>query len=116
MPCVDDFGIIDRDLTPGEVFVDYTPGEYGCVSIDDDYVNDWWDGLSGLKCYNMSLAQPQMGLSRWGITLLPPQSLSGFLAIIEGERRYRSDGQLRLLAQQVRRAIEKNRFMIHYGV
>ena len=45
------------------------------------HIDDWWDKLVLLKTYFHSLDRPEFGLARWGITLIPPESLSGFQEI-----------------------------------
>ena len=44
MPCVHDFGIVE-DVTALPEDIGYEPERYGCVWIDDDYLDDWWSRL-----------------------------------------------------------------------
>lgn len=91
--------------------------KYQCVCIDDDlYINDWWDKLVLLKTYSDNLNCPIFGLSRWGITLIPPESLPGFQAIVLSDKRINEDIHLRELADKIQDAINRNKFMIHIGV
>lgn len=111
-----EFGIID-DFQPNQKYTAYEPEKYHCVAIDDDeYIDDWWERLLMIRTYNMSLEQPQWALSRWGITLIPPESLPALLEIIAEDNRIYWDDSLVELADLVRQAITKNKYMIHYGM
>ncbi len=94
----------------------YDPEKYQCVCIDDDiYIDDWWDKLVLLKTYFHSLDRPEFGLARWGITLIPPESLPGFQELVLSDRRINEDAHLRELADKIQDAISRNKFMIHYS-
>ena len=66
--------------------------------------------------YFHSLDRPEFGLARWGITLIPPESLPGFQEIVLSDRRINEDAHLRELAVKIQDAISRNKFMIHFGV
>lgn len=111
-----EFGIIDN-FAPDKKYNEYEPEKYHCVAIDDDrYMNDWWDSLFMIRTYNMSLEQPQWALSRWGITLIPPESLPALLSIVSQDKRIYEDKNLVRLAEKIQAAIEEHKYMIHYGV
>ena len=110
-----EFGIID-DFQPNQKYTIYEPEKYHCVAIDDEYIDDWWERLLMIRTYNMSLEQPQWALSRWGITLIPPESLPALLEIIAKDKRIYWDDNLVELADLIRQAIIENKYMIHYGV
>ena len=114
-----EFGIIEnfdrkRDYTP------YTPEKYHCVALDDDvYMNDWWDALLHIDTFNVyapHILHPQKALSRWGITIIPPYSLPGLLDVVCSDKRYLCDPRLTALAMLIQQAIERGKYMIHYGV
>ena len=87
------------------------------MCIDDAiYIDDWWDKLVLLKTYFHSLDCPEFGLARWGITIIPPDSLPGFQEIVLSDKRINEDVQLRELADKIQDAINRNKFMIHFGV
>ena len=110
-----EFGIIE-DIIKTQNF-SYTPEKYQCVCIDDDiYIDDWWDKLVLLKTYFHSLERPEFGLARWGITLIPPESLPGFQDIVLSDRRINEDIHLRELADKIQEAINRGKFMIHFGI
>lgn len=87
------------------------------MPIDDEvYIEDWWDKLALLKTYFHNLNRPDFGLARWGITLIPPESLPAFQEIVIADRRINSDEQLISLADKISEAIRRNKYMIHFGV
>ena len=113
------FGIIECFDEYGD-YTEYAPERYNCVAIDDDkYLNDWWDFLLEIDTFNVyeaHILQPQKALSRWGITIIPPNSLPKMLNIVVSDKRYRRDKRLVAFARLIRQAIEGGKYMIHYGV
>ena len=55
-------------------------------------------------------------VARWGITIIPPDSLPGFQEIVLSDKRINEDVHLRELAGKIQDAINRNKFMIHFGV
>lgn len=115
MPCVAEFGIIDT-FEVNKDYSDYEPEKYRCISIDDDFINDWWSGLVLIKTYHHSYNRPELALARWGVTLIPPESLEQFYEIVTNDRRSKSSKQLVELIVLIRKAKEEEKWMIHYGV
>jgi len=114
---VAEFGIIDNieEIIDGRI--SYDPIKYGCVSIDDDiYIDEWWDKLVLMKTYFHSLERLEFALARWGITLIPPESLPIFYNIVITDKRINDDDNLVALANKIKEAMDKDKFMIHYGV
>ncbi len=110
-----EFGVIE-DIGETKEY-SYDPEKYQCVYIDDDiYIDDWWDKLVLLKTYFHSLDRPELGLARWGITIIPPDSLPGFQEIVLADKRINEDVHLRELADKIQDAISRNKFMIHFGI
>ena len=110
-----EFGIIEDIMETREY--SYNPEKYHCVSIDDEvYIEDWWDKLVLLKTYFHNLNRPDFGLARWGITLIPPESLPAFQEIVMADGRMNRDEQLVALADKIGEAICKEKYMIHFGV
>ncbi len=111
-----EFGIIDNfDVTKN--YSSYEPEKYHCVYIDDDqYIDDWWERLALMKTYFHCFSRPEFGLARWGVTLIPPESLPAFQDIVVSDARINKDKQLVLLAQMIQKAIEEKKYMIHFGV
>ena len=110
-----EFGIIEDIMETREY--SYNPEKYHCVSIDDEvYIEDWWDKLVLLKTYFHNLNRPDFGLARWGITLIPPESLPAFQEVAIADRRMNRDGQLAALSDKISEAIRREKYMIHFGV
>ncbi|MBE6933047.1 MAG: hypothetical protein E7464_06700 [Ruminococcaceae bacterium] len=114
-----EFGIIENFNEKGD-YTKYAPEKYGCVAIDDDkYLNDWWNALLEIDTFNVyskRILQPQKALSRWGITIIPPKSLPQLLDIVISDKRFRRDKRLQAFALLIQQAIERGKYMIHYGV
>jgi hypothetical protein len=110
-----EFGIID-EIDYSKDYGTYEPEKYNCVSINDDYISDWWGKLTGIKTYFHSTDRPECALARWGVTLIPPESLPTFLAIVLADKRIQNDTHLIELSKKIEDAIEKDKFMIHFGV
>ena len=122
-----DFGIIDnfdksRDYSEyknGETYQDKVK-EHNCVKITDNIINFWWNSLTAMKSYFHCFDRPATALARWGVTLIPPESLGVFYNIIENDTpveffdKY-AEVVTRLL-NLVERAKHENKFVIHYGV
>lgn len=110
------FGIIDCFDETKDYGV-YEPERYHCVVIDDERcIDDWWNRLALMKTYFHCFSRPEMGLARWGVTLIPPESLPAFEEIVISDHRINEDGQLVLLAQLIQKAIREGKYMIHFGV
>jgi hypothetical protein len=115
MPCVAEFGIID-ELEKEKDYSQYEPEKYHCVAIDDDFINDWWNDLALIKTYFHSYNRPEFALARWGVTLIPPESLEPFYNIVSTDQRSKSSRELIDLMVLLRKAIAENKYVIHYGV
>lgn len=111
-----EFGIVE-EIEYGKNYSEYKPEEFDCVVIDDDiYLNDWWDRLCEMKTYFHSTDRAKTGLARWGVTLIPPESLLTFKNIVIDDPHICNDNQLIALADKIEIAIHENKFMIHFGV
>lgn len=107
------FGIIDK-IDPAKDYFEYEPKKYNCVCIGDDiYIDDWWGCLTTMKTFFHCINRPS---SRWGITLIPSESLPIFEDIVITDKRINTDEHLADLANKIREAITANKYMIHYGV
>ena len=111
-----EFGII-KQLNFDKDYSEYQPEKYDCIAIDDDeYINDWWDKLLLIKTYFDSMSRPEYALARWGVTIIPPESLPAFQQIVLEDRRINKDDNLVELVNKINKAIKENKHMIHYGV
>lgn len=110
-----EFGILES-VEYGRDYNDYEPEKYGCVAISDSYLDGWWARLAQMQTYFHNTNRPATALARYGVTLLAPQALPQLLAIVEQEAQCTADPQLTLLADKIREAIARQKFMIHFGV
>lgn len=116
MPCVAQFGIIDKFEKDKDYSSKYEPERYNCVAIDDDILNDWWDELILIKTYFHNYSRPNFALARWGVTIIPPESLESFYRIVLTDRRSKTSNELIDLIILLKKAISENKYVIHYGI
>ena len=71
-----------------------------------------------MKTFFHNLSRPELGLARWGVTLIPPESLPAFQDIVISDKRMDEDENENLvaLANLIKEAIEKQKYIIHFGV
>ena len=91
-------------------------GEEEDEYYDDDYLDDWWSRLELIPTFFHTLDRPELGLARYGITLIPPESLPALEEIVLSDRRIQTDEQLVELSRVLREAIRRKKHMIHFGV
>lgn len=109
-----EFGIIDHFDSNGDYIIDEA---IQLVYIDDDlYINDWWNKLLAMKTFFQDLNKPAQALDRWGITIIPPESLPIFQNIVLTDRRIKTDSHLIELVNLIDYAIRNKKYMVHYGV
>lgn len=121
------FGIID-DI---DIYKDYSLfsegmsfqdclSKYRCIAIPDDIINDWWAGFTVIKTYFHCLSRPETALARWGVTIIPPESLDAFADIVKNQTGERFSALCRseidLLLALIEQAKQENKHVIHYGV
>lgn len=116
MSCVAQFGIINKFEKDKDYGSNYEPQKYNCVAIDDDILNDWWKDLTLIKTYFHCYSRPNFALARWGVTLIPAESLEAFYNIVSKDKRSKSSMELVNLMILLRKAISEDKYVIHYGV
>ena len=121
------FGIID-DFDEQKDYGDFSDAlsyddilkKYHCIALPDIIINDWWDNLIHMKSYYEKYGRPETALSRWGTTLIPPESFDLFTEIIKTRTNERylllCETELTALLSLIKQAKCKNKFVIHYGV
>lgn len=110
-----EFGTI-KDFNTEKDYSDYEPEKYNCVSINDDYINEWWDKLVLIKTYFHCYNRPSLALARLGVTLIPPESLEAFYDIVCTSYNHNSLEDLLNLMRLIRKAIVEDKYIIHYGI
>ncbi|WP_316569491.1 short-chain dehydrogenase [Neobacillus sp. YIM B06451] len=115
MPCVHEFGVIDV-LDKQANFQEYNPDKYNCISVHDDIIETLVDRLTSMKTYFHSLGRPEFGLAYYGITIIPPESLSFFYEVVSASSDFKKSEELAELAAKIIQGSEERKYMIHYGV
>lgn len=110
-----EFGIVE-DINIEQNFNNYSPQKFNCISVDDDIINDLYEHLSIMKTYYHSLDRPEFGLANWGITIIPPQSLSLFYDVVASSKIIKKSIELNDLATKINQAKKEQKYMIHYGI
>jgi hypothetical protein len=111
-----EFGIIDNFDTEKDYGASYEPEYYHCIAICDDALNDWWARLTEMKSYFHSFNRPATALARWGITLIPPESLSLLIDIMNTETKSEFQQDAIEIVELLERAKSEKKFVIHYGI
>lgn len=110
-----EFGLIDN-ITIQINFDEYSPKKYNCILVDDDIVEILFESLLEMKTYFHSLDRPEFGLAYYGVTIIPPDSLSFFYNAITSSRYFKNSVELNKLALIIQQAIKEEKHMIHYGI
>jgi len=112
---VHEFGIIDNTENVKRN-IGYEPQKYNCISVDDEIIIDLNENLSIMRTYFHSLERPEFGLAYWGITIIPPESLSMFFDVVTSSTLYKKSAELNELTSKILQTKEENKFMIHFGI
>lgn len=121
-----EFGIIsnfDKDKDYSEVesggFLEMLK-RYNCIRIPDEMINDWWGDLTEIDTYYHHYNNPQKALARWGVTLIPPESLEQFIAVVKTKTDPNFEAEwpseLKNLIELFQKAIKESKYIIHFGV
>lgn len=110
-----EFGIIKK-LDHSKDYSSYEPERYNCIAVNDEYITDWWEQLVTMKTYFHCMDRPNFALARWGVTIIPPESLPTLLNIVLSDKRFGTDDNLVDLARKIQEAIQLKEYMIHFGV
>lgn len=111
-----EFGIID-ELDPQKDYGEsYEPEQYHCIAIHDDALNDWWDDIQDIRTYFHCYNRPETALARWGVTLIPPESLQRFIAVIQTKTVHDYMNDALEIIELLEMAKRQGKFVIHYGV
>ena len=87
--------------------------EYNYVEISDDYVGKWAESLFEMPVFWHEINRPSKGLARYGITLIPPESLQIFYRVVKKDENV---DEVRELMKMVEEAIKENKYIIHFGI
>ncbi len=107
-----DFGIISEAITDSDDFQSYEPEKYGCIKIDDDYIENLIPLFLEIPTFFHHLSQKETGLDYFGITLIPPKSCKSFAEVFKAQK----SSVYSELVELLEKAAKENRFVIHYGL
>jgi hypothetical protein len=104
------FGIMQTAPKPGEWYVDYEPRKYRCLFVRDDHVEKVVADWCGIDGYWHTLDAPAKGLAYTGITLIPPDSLPAWTALIQDTAEWSG------LKELLGKAFAEGKWIIHFGI
>jgi hypothetical protein len=127
MPCEHNFGIIENfdkqkaydNLDEFDVFPDVFPNAlkaYGCANINDDALNDWWPRIENMAVYWHTYSRPGKALARYGVTLIPPESLDLFYSIVKDNTQSKFSEQAAAVLAVIDKAKRNGKYVIHFGI
>ena len=105
-----EFGIMKELPQAGCRYDEYIPEKYDCISIDDDIVEVFANGLLDVDMHWHTIDVTGEGLAYCGITLIPPASLGSVIDMIDGFE------ELLELRELFNQAQQKNLYVIHFGI
>ena len=105
-----EFGIMMNNPRQSERYDEYEPWKYECISVDNKYLEGVVERLSSIDFYWHTLSVKGKGLAYCGVTLVPPCSLKAFIDSIA------DIPELCELKKLFKKALDKNKWVIHYGI
>lgn len=105
-----EFGIMDQAPQSGARYDAYEPGRYRCISVEDADLENIVADFRHIDCCWHSPDVKEKGLAYCGVTLIPPASHRAFLDALGGA------AALSPLRALFRKAMEENRWIIHFGL
>ncbi len=105
-----EFGIMQVPPEKGKRYDEYEPQKYNCISVDDVYLENIVANFDHIDFYWHTLDVKGMGLAYCGVTLIPPSAIKAFVDVIEDVY------GLFELKELSEKAIEENKWMIHFGL
>ena len=105
-----EFGIMMDAPQQGKRYDEYEPWKYTCISVDDAYLEGVVERLSSIDFYWHTLSVKGKGLAYYGVTLVPPCSLKAFIDVIA------DNSELSELKKLLEKALNNNKWVIHYGL
>ena len=98
------------EYSSAERYDEYEPWKYECISVDDKDLEGVVERLSSIDFYWHTLSVKGKGLAYCGVTLVPPCSLKAFIDSIA------DIPELCELKKLFKKALDKNKWVIHYGI
>lgn len=107
-----EFGIMQNKPMDKEIFNEYEPNKYNCISIDDAFIEPILIELQNVNCYWHTLENKVKGLAYCGITLIPPESMD----LLKNILLHQDNIEYIDLISLVNKAKEENKYIIHFGI
>lgn len=112
-----DFGIIsqfdsDKNYSHFSEPFESLYAKYHCVSVADDDVNQWISLTSHIPTFGGCAQMPSHGINHYGITIIPPSSISLLLELLLSQQNSSIDALVLLL----RDALQQNFHVICFGI
>ena len=105
-----EFGIMKNNPKPSVRYDAYEPQKHNCISVDDDYIEVVAPRLNNVEFYWHCLDTPAKGIAYYGITLIPPASMEPMIEVIKPV------DELSDLIQLLQKALNENKWVIHFGL
>lgn len=105
-----EFGIMQNAPKQGKRYDEYEPQKYNCISVNDDCLENIIANFNNIDFCWYTLDVKEKGLAYCGITLIPPSSIPSFIEVIKGV------SGLSELKELSEKALEENKWMIHFGL
>lgn len=83
------------------------------VTISDDCVCSWIEPLFEMPTFWHEMSRPNKGLTHYGITLIPPESLLAFREVVKRDIHI---NEVKKLLNLIDSAIKGDKFIIHFGI
>ncbi|MCL2556631.1 MAG: hypothetical protein FWE03_06445 [Firmicutes bacterium] len=117
-----EFGIIEK-IDQSKDYEKYEPDKYNVIKFPDNLIDEWFPEIRNLSVYFHKLSRPEKGLTRHGITLIPPESLDMLYNIVDKKTRHVfCSTRLNIfetktkLLEMILKANDEKKFIIHFGV
>ena len=104
------FGIMEKAPVSGERYDKFEPHVYKCISAEDALIEGVEPQLRTLRMYWHTKDFCADGLNTCGITLIPPESLDGFISAV------RLEEGLAELGRMLLKANAEHKWVIHFGL
>ena len=104
---------VDDQIDYAEVYLQLRPE---CISVDDDWLGEFWQQFAEIPSYIHSLQQPGQGFASYGITLFPPSSLSQIASVCTNIPGFQQDQEGSAFFNLLRKGIAQNSYLLHYGI
>ena len=105
-----EFGMMQHSPMPGERYDEYDPERYGCISVDDDFIEPILQELLSIDFFWHTPDVSGKGLAYCGITLISPDAAKQMTEITN------RISELQNLTELLNNAAASGKFIIHFGL